>query len=112
MRHISQGKSSLGMEANIAAVLSYLFGFITGLIFYALEKENKFVRFHAAQSAITFGFLFIVGVVAGFLPLVGFIIITLVGIIEIILWIILMIKAYQGKYFELPIIGAFARKKY
>ncbi|MFA5063087.1 MAG: DUF4870 domain-containing protein [Candidatus Omnitrophota bacterium] len=111
MRHISQGKSSLGMEANIAAVLSYLFGFITGLIFYALEKENKFVRFHAAQSTIAFGFLFMVGVVARFLPLVGFIIMTLVGIIEIVLWIILMIKAYRGEYFELPIIGEFARRK-
>ncbi|MDD5568036.1 MAG: DUF4870 domain-containing protein [Candidatus Omnitrophica bacterium] len=111
MKHVSQGKSSLGMEANIAAVLSYLFGFITGLIFYILEKENKFVRFHALQSIIVFGFLFMAGVVAGFLPLVGFRIITLVGIIEIILWIILMIKAYQGEYLELPIIGEFARKK-
>lgn len=111
IKHISQGKSSLGIEANIAALLSYLLGFITGIIFYVLEKESKFVRFHAMQSIIVFGSLFVLGVLAQFLPFIGFVIITLLGIAEIILWIILMIKAYKGEYFKLPIAGELAEKK-
>jgi len=111
IKHISQGKSSLGIEANIAALLSYLLGFVTGIIFFVLERENKFVKFHALQSIITFGALFIFGVIVRFLPFIGFIIITLLGIVEIILWIILMIKAYQGEYFKLPLAGELALKK-
>ncbi len=52
-------KTSLGLEENIEGVLCYLLGFITGIAFYLLEKENKFVRFHAMQSIIVFGALFI-----------------------------------------------------
>ena len=111
IKHISRGKSSLGIEANIAALLSYLLGFVTGIIFYVLERENKFVRFHAIQSIIAFGALFVFGVLAKFLPFIGFIIITLLGIVEIVLWIILMIKAYQGEYFKLPVAGELAEKK-
>ena len=48
------GKASMGMEANIAALLSYFLGFITGILFYVLEKENKFVRFHAMAAHYPF----------------------------------------------------------
>jgi len=41
------GKTSTGIQPNVAALLSYVLGVITGIIFYLLEKENKFVRFHA-----------------------------------------------------------------
>ncbi|MFH0855646.1 MAG: DUF4870 domain-containing protein [Candidatus Omnitrophota bacterium] len=111
MKHVNQGKSSFGVEANIAALLSYLFGFISGVIFYTLEKRNKFVRFHAMQSIITFGSLFVFGAIAKFLPFIGSIIITCLGVIEIALWVILMIKAYQGKYFKLPVAGEIASRR-
>lgn len=53
------GPTSLGMKADLAALLSYLAGILTGIIFYLLEKENKYVRFHAMQSIVTFGFFFV-----------------------------------------------------
>ena len=104
------GKTSCGMQANLAAVLSYLLGTITGIIFYLVEKENKFVRFHAMQSIIAFGFLFVVGIVVGFLPVINLILAPLIGLASLILWIILMIKAYKGEYFKLPVAGNIAEK--
>ncbi|MFA5361742.1 MAG: DUF4870 domain-containing protein [Candidatus Omnitrophota bacterium] len=105
------GKSSLGMDANVAALLSYLLGFITGIIFYVLEKENKFVRFHAMQSIIVFGFLFVVGMVAFVVPFIGPFISVLANLAGLVLWVILTIKAYQGEKFKLPVAGDIAEQK-
>ena len=110
MEHKDLGKTSLGMEANVAALLSYLLGFITGIIFYVLEKENKFVRFHAMQSIVTFGALFVLAVVIGLIPSLGWALVNLIWIVQIVLWIILMLKAYQGELFKLPIAGDIAEK--
>ena len=104
------GKTSSGMDANVAALLSYVLGFITGLIFYLIEKDNKFVRFHAMQSMIVFGFLFVAGMVLSLIPFVGLVLAPLVGIASLILWIVLMIKAFQGEHFKLPIAGDIAEK--
>jgi uncharacterized membrane protein len=59
------GKSSTGMQPNVAALLSYVLGWITGLIFFLIEKENKFVRFHAAQSLVVFGALTVLQIALG-----------------------------------------------
>ena len=104
------GPTSLGMKANLAALLSYLAGIITGIIFYLLEKENKFVRFHAMQSILTFGFFFALNLVLGFIPVIGWSIMPIMGIIQLILWIMLMVKAYQGERFKLPVVGDIAEK--
>jgi len=104
------GKTSIGMQPNLAALLSYLAGFITGIIFYVLEKENKFVRFHAMQSIVTFGFLFVGTFVFGIVPFIGWVIAFLLWIASLVLWILLMIKAYQGVYFKLPVAGDIAEK--
>ncbi|MCM8792491.1 MAG: DUF4870 domain-containing protein [Candidatus Omnitrophica bacterium] len=104
------GKTSLGMQANLEALLTYLLGFITGIVFYVVEKENKFVRFHAMQSIVTFGFIFVLSIVVSFIPFLGLILNILISIIFLILWIILMIKAYQGEDFKLPIAGDIAEK--
>ena len=90
------GPTSLGMKPNVAALLSYLAGILTGIIFYLLEKENKFVRFHAMQSIIVFGAFFVLNIVLGFIPVIGWSLIPLVGVVQLILWIILMVKAYKG----------------
>lgn len=111
MEHKSQGKSSLGMEANIAALLSYLLGFVSGAIFYAFEKKNKFVRFHALQSIVIFAAFFVLGLILRILPFIGRPLLMLLGIIEVVLWVILMIKAYKGEYFKLPFAGGFAERK-
>jgi uncharacterized membrane protein len=104
------GKTSIGMQANLAALLSYLVGPITGIIFYLIEKENKFVRFHAMQSIVTFGSLWVLNSVLAFIPVIGWALMPIVGVINLILWILLMIKAYQGEYFKLPVAGDIAEK--
>lgn len=104
------GKCSIGMQPNLAALLSYVLGFITGIIFFVIEKENKFVRFHAMQSIIVFGALFVVQIILGFIPFIGWILIPLVWIAGFILWVILLVKAYQGEYYKLPVAGDMAEK--
>jgi uncharacterized membrane protein len=116
------GKTSTGMQANVAALVSYVLGWITGLIFFLVEKENKFVRFHALQSIIVFGALSVLGFALSilfqlfmtvhlyfmlqFLALIS----KLLWLVVLILWVILMIKAYQGDRFKLPIAGDIAEK--
>ncbi len=104
------GKSSLGLDANVAACLSYLFGFITGILFYVLEKENKFVKFHAMQSIAVYGSFFVLMVILSFIPVIGWMLMPIVSIASFVLWIILMLKAYQGERFKLPFAGDIAEK--
>ena len=104
------GKTSLGMKADLAALLCYVAGIVTGIIFFLLEKENKYVRFHAMQSMLTFGFFLVLNVVLGFIPIVGWSFVPLLGIVQLVLWIILMVKAYQGEQFKLQVLGDIAEK--
>ena len=113
------GKSSTGLDANLAGLLSYLFGWVSGLIFYLIEKDSRFVRFHAMQSillnvsviAVVIIFMivntvvaFISGTLALLLGLLWFVL--LLGFLA--LAIFCMVKAYQGQEFRLPIIGDMA----
>ena len=104
------GKTSTGMQPNVAALLCYILGIITGLVFYLIEKENKFVRFHAMQSIVTFGVLFVAGIVLAIIPVIGWALMPVLWVLELVLWIVLMIKAYQGELFKLPIAGDIAEK--
>ena len=104
------GKTSTGMQANVEALLCYVFGWISGLIFYLIEKENKYVRFHAMQSLVTFAALNILWVILMVVPVVGWALIPILGIVQLILWILLMVKAYQGEKFKLPLSGDVAEK--
>ncbi len=109
-------KTGMGLEENIAGVLCYVLGWITGIVFLVLEKESKFVRFHAMQSIATFLPLSVLGWIFGaigasFWWFGGFIfsaISGLIWIISLILWLILMFKAYSGEMYKLPIVGDFA----
>lgn len=103
-------KTSTGMNQNVAGLLCYLAGWITGLIFFLIEKENRFVRFHAIQSIITFGSLTVIFMILGFIPFVGWMLMPVLAILQLILWIVLMVKAYQGQLFKLPMIGDMAEK--
>jgi len=105
------GKTSSGMDENVAGLLCYLVGFITGIIFLLLEKENRFVRYHALQSIFTFGALLVLNFVLGMIPILGWLLAILLAPVTFVLWIILMIKAYNGKWFKLPIAGNMAEKQ-
>ena len=104
------GKTSTGMQPNVEALLAYLLGFISGIVFFLVEKENKFVRFHAMQSIVVFGFLFIVGFILPIVPVIGWILLPFFWIFELVLWIVLMIKAYNGEMFRLPVASQIAEK--
>ena len=105
-----QIKTSSGMNQNVAGLLCYVAGWITGLIFFLIEKENRFVRFHAMQSIITFGSLTVLFIVLGMIPFLNLVLVPILAILQLILWIVLMVKAYQGQLFKLPIIGDMAEK--
>jgi uncharacterized membrane protein len=123
------GKSSTGLDENIAALLSYVFGWVSGLIFFLIEKDSRLVRFHAMQSllfnvliAIVVIALMVVlsilvlitsqisGVLSGLLSILGTLIWVVLFIGILIAWIMCLIKAYGRQYFKLPIIGNFAEK--
>lgn len=114
-------KTSTGLEQNTAALLSYLFTWVTGLIFYLLEKDNKYVRFHAMQS-ILFGIamvlagvlLVILTTLLRYIPFIGGMTSMLLSfaywIGTVIIWILLMVKAFQGERYKLPFIGNIAER--
>jgi len=105
--------STIDMDPNVAGLLCYLGLWVTGLVFYLIEKENKFVRFHAMQSIVVFGAFTVLWVVFGILwmvPVLGVLLSTIAWIAGVVLWIILMVKAYQGEKFKLPVAGDIAEK--
>ena len=104
-------KTSTGLEENVAGLLCYVLGWISGLVFILIEKENKFVRFHAMQSIIVFGIIFVARFILGWIPFIGWIISWLLYVLALVLWIVLMIKAYQGAKFKLPWAGDLAEKQ-
>ena len=112
--------TSLGMRARTAGWLSYLLGWVTGLIFFLLEKENRFVRFHAMQSILFFGGLSVLEAMISFFeklfsynvfPIFSLgVISSVVGLVWFICWIVLMVRASRGMYYKLPVIGDYADK--
>jgi uncharacterized membrane protein len=122
-------KSSTGLDANLAALLSYVFGWVSGLVFFLIEKESRLVRFHAMQSILL---NLVIAVAAIVLWIVTFIFIligaalpdilgSLLGLVAtlvwlafsvglLITWVMCLIRAYQYQYFKLPLIGNMAEK--
>ena len=104
-------KATFGLDENIASALCYLLIWLTGLIFYLVEKDNKMVKFHALQSILTFLPLQIIYWILFYVfwwTGITYFLTMLVGLIMFILWIVLMIKAYQGEKYKLPIVGDIA----
>ncbi len=118
------GKSALGLDANVAAGLAYIpcISLIMAIIILVTDKVNKLARFHAFQSLLLLGVLFVgyivvivLGVVAGIAES-G----ILLGLISLLYFAILLgwlaavvfacIKAFTGQIFKLPIIGEMADK--
>lgn len=106
-----KAKSSTGMDENVASLLTYVLGLITGILFLVIEKDSKLVRFHAFQSILISAFFIILNMVLGFIPIIGWLISLLLSPISFILWLVLLYQAYQGKWFKLPIIGDYAEEQ-
>jgi uncharacterized membrane protein len=120
-------KATFGLEENVASAACYLLTWVTGIIFFLMEKDNKTVRFHAMQSILTFLPLMILGWIIGFIgtmmtigagmygavgiwAILG-LIVMLIWIIMFLLWLFLMFKAYQGEKFKVPIVGDIAENQ-
>lgn len=105
------GGSSVGMPQAAELVLAYLFGWIGGLIFYLIERKNKFVRFHAAQSLLASATVTVLSGAGRFMwfsPLHYFS--GLLGLAYFVLMIWMIVQSVQGRFFKLPIIGDIAEK--
>lgn len=126
---VQAGKSSTGLDENIAALLSYVFGWVSGLIFFLIEKDSRLVRFHAMQSLLFNVLVAVVGIALWIVLFVVFMIVsqisgalaTVLSLVSILVWgvfllgilagfILCLVKAFQGQYFKLPVIGNFAEK--
>jgi len=103
-------KTATELDENIAGLLCYVLGWISGIVFIILEPKNKFVRFHAIQSIIVFGAISIASGILSWIPFIGAFLGWALGVLAIILWIVLMVKAYQGKKYRLPVSGDMAAK--
>jgi uncharacterized membrane protein len=112
--------AQFALSENAAALLSYVLGWLTGLIFLLIDRR-PYVRFHAAQSLVTFGGLHIIRIVLGVFFGVGWwyyggwanigigaMLLGALGLLTFVLWIVCMVKAYQGARFKLPIAGDIA----
>lgn len=103
-------KTSIGLAENVAGLLCYVLGWVSGIVFILIEPENKFVRFHAMQSIIVFGVLTIASLILGWLPVIGGFFVWVISLLSFILWIVLMVKAFQGATYKLPWAGNLAEK--
>jgi uncharacterized membrane protein len=113
---VAAAPSSEGLQENVAGLLAYAVGFITGIIFFLIDKR-PWVKWQAAQSMVVFGGLFVIQIGLTFMGgmiggIVGFGIVSIlhlaVGLVSFILWILLMVKAYQHETFRVPIAAGIA----
>lgn len=114
--------SSSGLAPNLAGALAYVLGFITGIIFLVLEKNDRFVRFHAMQSVLfsvaTLVFWIawdivwrILFSISGFFAFVDLPLSLVISLGIFLLWLFVMYQAYSQREFHIPIIGAIAAKQ-
>ncbi len=110
--------ATTGMADNVASALCYVLGLVTGILFLVLApyNQNKTIRFHAFQSIFMHVALIAIYIVLGFLVrmmlgFLGVMIFPLIGLGAFVLWLYLIISAYQGKMVVLPVIGEFAKQQ-
>lgn len=100
--------SATGLGKNTEAALSYVLGPISGVAFLVISKD-KFVRFHAMQSIVFSVAGFILNMILGFTIILA-LVLPILWIVEFVLWLVLIYKAWQGELYELPVIGKFANQ--
>ena len=114
----AQGPTSTGLSARTEAILGYLFWWLGGLVFFVIERKNRFVRFHAAQSIIFFGGVSVLLEalhLISLIPLLGFLLAiplsfasTIITVIAILTWLFMMFQMYRGRNFRIPIVSEYA----
>jgi len=119
---LQQERTTLGIPPNLAAALAYLLAWVSGIIVLLIEKENRYVRFHAAQSVLVFGGLTVLGMllpiagnILGIIPLIGpifkailSIISFLLGLAALVTWVGLVLLALFGRDYRVPYLDSYA----
>ena len=122
-------KSSTGLDENVAALLAYIMTWVSGLVFFLIERDSRLVRFHAMQAIllgavaavlaiglwiISLITVVILGQISGVLSTLVSLVLGLLSLVLfaaiVIAWIMCLIKAYQGQFYKLPILGPYAEK--
>jgi uncharacterized membrane protein len=106
-----EGPSSTGLDVPVAAMLTYLFGFVTGVFFLSVERTSQFVRFHAYQSTLASLALLAVDLLLQAVPFGGALVVFVMYPLGLVLWVFLMFTAFRGQAIELPVIGEFAARR-
>ncbi len=98
------------MQNSKEAAISYIFGFVSGIILLYMEKHNEFVRKSAAQSVVFSVTSILLSWILNIIPFFGMFLSSCMGFITFLIWIILIIKASKNIYYKLPVIGDIAEK--
>lgn len=109
MTETSPGSS--GMPPHLAAGLAYVGGALTGIVMLAIEKDDRFVRFHAMQSTVTFLAVLVAHLLLTALPVIGGVVRVPFVAGVVLLWIYLMVQAFQGRMYKVPYLGDFAEQR-
>jgi uncharacterized membrane protein len=108
IKRTTKSTSSTGLTKEVAAALSYVLGPITGVVFLLLEKD-PFVRFHAMQSILVFGGLFVVQtIMAATIVLAA--LTPLLSLLGFVVWLVAIYKAWQGEKWEVPVVGQYVNQ--
>jgi len=102
-----------GLGRNVAGLLCYVAGIITGVVFLILEPYNHdpFIRFHAFQSIFFSAAVLLLSIVLAFIPLIGPLLYVVLWPAACVLWVLLIVQAAQNKKWKLPVIGDLAEKQ-
>jgi uncharacterized membrane protein len=103
-------KTATGLDENLAGLLCYVGWWVSGIVFLIIEPENKFIRFHAIQSIVVFGFITIAVSILSWIPVVGAFLGAIIGLIGVAIWVAMMFKAQQGAKYKLPVAGDMAER--
>jgi uncharacterized membrane protein len=104
-------ETSTGLKENVAGLLCYVLGWVSGIVFLILESNNKTIKFHAYQSILVFAVLTVIGIIFNVIPgVVGDFFGAVVGGVTFVLWIFLMLMAYQEKKYKIFWVGNLAER--
>jgi uncharacterized membrane protein len=108
---MTASRSGLGLPSNVAATLAYAFGALSGIVLLMIERDDKFVRFHAWQSTLTFLGALLISLLLSSFPAVGWLLNVAFTAGLVALWVLLMLKAFAGEKFKLPYVGEIAEQQ-
>ncbi|GIQ63957.1 membrane protein [Paenibacillus cisolokensis] len=103
-------RSSTGLDPKLAGLLCYFGIFVTGILFLILEKNSRFVKFHAMQSIVVSSTFIVIQLVLGAVPVIGWLIGLVIVPAAFVLWIALMLLTLQGRRYKVPVLGDIAEQ--